>query len=364
MYPSRVSVALGSRTYDVAIGHGALGQLRQVLLQLEPSSLVMVSDANVGPLHGSAVRAAVQGVAELHEIVVPAGEGSKSQGQLARLYDAILGNRIADRRTVVLALGGGVVGDLAGYFAATLMRGVPYVQLPTSLLAMVDSSVGGKVAINHAAGKNLIGAFHQPAAVICELDVLRTLPEREYVSALAEVVKTAALGDMLLFSWLEASVQPVLARDHGALARLIEACVRFKAGVVAQDEKETTGRRAVLNLGHTLAHVLETAFPDRFLHGEAVAIGLVAATRVSVSRAALDVAFAQRLTALLVRYGLPVAPPAELSAARTLELMASDKKRQGATLNFVVLAAPGQPELLAIKADAGFAGLLLGRSHG
>ncbi|MBE7493115.1 MAG: 3-dehydroquinate synthase [Planctomycetes bacterium] len=364
MYPARVTVQLAARSYDVAIGRDVLGELRPVLAALKPSSLLLVSDANVAPLHAPAVRAAVHGLAELHEFVVPAGEGSKSPARLNALYDWALGGRIADRRSVVLALGGGVIGDLAGYFAATLMRGVPYIQLPASLLAMVDSSVGGKVAINHAAGKNLIGAFHQPAAVICELAFLDTLPRREYVSALAEVVKTAALAGDDLHTVLDANPDAILARDHGLLARVVQHCVRFKAGIVARDETETTGQRATLNLGHTLAHVLETAFPDRYLHGEAVAIGLAAALGVSIARTGLAPDAANDVTRLLARLGLPLQAPPELDPARVLELLASDKKREGTSLNFVALRAPGRPELLPVRPDAGFAALLLGRDHG
>lgn len=364
MHPARVTVNLANRSYDVVIGRDVLAELRAAAAVLKPSSMLLVSDANVAPLHASAVRAALQGLAELHEFTVPAGEGSKTAAQLQKLYDWALGGRLADRRSVVLALGGGVVGDLAGYFAATLMRGVPYIQLPTSLLAMVDSSVGGKVAINHAAGKNLIGAFHQPAAVICELDFLRTLPQREYVSALAEVVKTAAISDQGLWATLQSRADAMLARDHGLLARVMQDCVRFKAAVVAQDETETTGKRAILNLGHTLAHVLETAFPDRFLHGEAVAIGLAGAMRVSVARAGLSQALADGVVTVLRGFGLPTETPPELTDTRALELLASDKKREGAKLNFVVLAAPGKAELMPVTPDATFAALLLGRSHG
>lgn len=364
MHPARVTVNLAARSYDVVIGRDVLAHLREAVAALKPSTLLLVSDANVAGFHAPAVRAALQGLAELHEFTVPAGEASKSSPQLEKLYDWALGGRIADRRSVVIALGGGVVGDLAGYFAATLLRGVPYVQIPTSLLAMVDSSVGGKVAINHAAGKNLIGAFHQPAAVICELEFLNTLPEREYVSALAEIVKTAAISDDGLWAPLQSQARQILGRDHGLLARVIQQCVRFKAGVVAKDETETTGHRAILNLGHTLAHVLETNYPGRYLHGEAVAIGLCAAMRVSVARAGLSQAVADGLLRVLRELGLPTDTPAELSPARVLELVASDKKRDGGKLNFVALAAPGRAELLPIRPDAEFAALLLGRAHG
>ncbi|MBK9975482.1 MAG: 3-dehydroquinate synthase [Planctomycetes bacterium] len=364
MHPARVSVNLGTRSYDVVIGHGILAQLRAALEALRPTTIFMVTDSNVGALHSAAVRAVVQGIAPMQEHAVPAGEASKCLSQLGALYDAALGARKLDRRAVVLALGGGVVGDLAGFAAATLLRGLPSIQLPTSLLAMVDSSVGGKAAINHTTGKNLIGAFQQPVAVICELAFLETLPQREYTSALAEVVKTAALAGDELMGWLESRTQAILIRDHGALAQLLQTCVAFKARVVEQDETETTGRRAILNLGHSLAHVLETAWPGRYLHGEAVSIGLAAALRLSTQRANLKQATAQRVAALLQALGLPIDAPADLPPDRLLQLLASDKKRDGANVNFVVLGSLGNPQLLPCTLDDSLAETLLGIGHG
>lgn len=364
MHPGRVSVSLAARSYDVLIGRDVLSHLADLLRHLKPTSLLLVSDANVAPLHAPAVGAIVHGLAPMLEHVVPAGEGAKSLPQLGAVYDTALGSRMLDRRAVVIALGGGVVGDLAGFAAATLLRGVACIQLPTSLLAMVDSSVGGKTAINHPAGKNLIGAFHQPAGVICELAFLDTLPRREYVSALAEVVKTAAIGDPALLTWLETRQQAILNRDQGALAHLLRACISFKAGVVQQDETETTGRRAILNFGHSLAHTLETAFPGRFLHGEAVSMGIAAALRLSTRRAGLDEPSAGRVVRLLRDFGLPVEPPAEMTPQMVIQLLASDKKREAARVNFVALQSLGQPTLLPCTPDDDLAGLLLGRGHG
>ncbi|MBX3473269.1 MAG: 3-dehydroquinate synthase [Planctomycetes bacterium] len=365
MHPVLVNVKLGSRSYDVAIGQNVLGHLAAEVRKLQPTSILMVSDTNVAPLHASALRAVLHEVAALHEFAVPAGEASKSAAQLEQLHDWALGGRIADRRSIVVALGGGVVGDLAGYFAATLMRGVSYVQVPTSLLAMVDSSVGGKVAINHAAGKNLIGAFHQPSAVVCELGFLKTLPDREYISALAEITKTFALtGDPELRRLFIGRRKEVLGRAHETMTGILEACVKFKARVVAADETENTGHRAILNLGHTLAHVLETEFPGRYLHGEAVSVGLAAAMRISLARAGLDHFDGNQILVLLQSLGLPVTVPPELTPQRTLELLSSDKKRHGATLNFVVLSALGKAELMPVKPDAAFVAQLLGAPRG
>ncbi|MCB9894546.1 MAG: 3-dehydroquinate synthase [Planctomycetes bacterium] len=360
MEVTRVPVSLGERSYDVVIGERLLGEMREFAEAEKPTSSFIVTDTNVGPLHADVVQNAV--VAN-EVFTVPAGENSKGIEQLARLYDEVFAARQVDRHSLVFALGGGMVGDLAGYLAATLLRGIRYVQVPTSLLAMVDSSVGGKTAINHAAGKNLIGAFHQPAAVFCDLHFLKTLPEREYVSAIAEIIKTAALSGDELMSLLEASADKLAAREVDSLQRVIEACVRFKAQVVAEDEVEVTGRRATLNLGHTLAHVIETAFPERYLHGEAVAIGTAAALRLSVERAKLDPEVATRVVALFGRFGLSTVVPENLEAARALEIMEADKKRTGHVLRFVVLSELGEAGALPCRLDDALAATLLGRSH-
>ena len=357
---TRVPVSLGERSYDVVIGERLIGELREFAESEKPTSSFIVTDTNVGPLHADAVQNAV--VAN-RVLTIPAGETSKCLAQLGRLYDEAFATRQLDRHSLVFALGGGVVGDLGGYLAATLLRGIRYVQVPTSLLAMVDSSVGGKTAINHATGKNLIGVFHQPAAVFCDLHFLKTLPDREYTSALAEIVKTAALSGEELMSTLEEAAGKIAVRDLPTLHSVIEACVRFKAEVVADDEVEVSGRRATLNLGHTLAHVIETAFPERFLHGEAVSIGTAAALRLSVERAQLSGNVASRVTALLERFGLPVEAPSELGAAQVLQLMETDKKRAGHVVRFVVLSELGEAGALPCKLDDDLATILLGRAN-
>lgn len=360
MEVTRVPVSLGERSYDVVIGARLLTELRAFAEAARPTSIFLVTDRNVGPHHAEAVQNAV--VAN-HVLTVPAGENSKSLAQLEALYDQVFATRQLDRHSLIIALGGGVVGDLAGYLAATLLRGLRYVQVPTSLLAMVDSSVGGKTAINHASGKNLIGAFHQPTAVFCDLHFLQTLPEREYVSALAEVVKTAAISGRDLLSMLEHGAAGLLAREPETVQRVVAACIRFKADVVMDDERETSGRRATLNFGHTLAHVLETLFPQRYLHGEAVAIGLHAALRLSVERAKLKPALAERVAALLKALGLPAEPPADLSPEAMLQVMQGDKKREGHAVHFVVISEIGEAGTLPCRLDDALAATLLGRGH-
>ncbi|MCC6464625.1 MAG: 3-dehydroquinate synthase [Planctomycetes bacterium] len=363
---TRVNVALGTRSYHVAIGCRLLPALHDFVAGRGPSSAVLVSDSHVAPLHAAAVEHSLAGTCPVHRLTVPAGERSKSLSQLGELYDTVLGKGLADRSSIVLALGGGVVGDLAGFLAATLLRGLSYIQLPTSLLAMVDSSVGGKTAINHAAGKNLIGAFHQPAAVFCDTAFLGTLPKREYVSGLAEVVKTAVIGDAALLAWLEGNVDAVLSGDAAALEHLLQACVRFKAGVVERDEHETGGLRAMLNFGHTFGHVLEAAWPGRLLHGEAVAMGMVAALGLSVRHAGLAPECARRVVALLGRFGLPTALPGSpvLDEATVLAYLRGDKKRAADSVSFVLLGAPGETRLQALKLETALARELLEAARG
>jgi 3-dehydroquinate synthase len=360
MEVTRVPVNLGERSYDVVIGERLLTELRAFAEAARPTSTFLLTDSNVGPQHAEAVQNAV--VAN-HVLTVPAGENSKSLAQLSALYDQVFATKHLDRHSLLIALGGGVVGDLCGFLAATLLRGLHYVQVPTSLLAMVDSSVGGKTAINHGSGKNLIGAFHQPAAVYCDLHFLRTLPEREYVSALAEVVKTAVLSGDELLAMLEEGVDALLGRELETLHRVVEACIRFKAEVVMEDERETSGQRATLNMGHTLAHVLETMYPQRYLHGEAVTIGLHAALRLSVERAKLKPMVAERVAKLLNRFGLPGQAPPELTPDAMLEVMQGDKKREGHAVHLVVISEIGEAGTLPCRLDDALAATLLGRGH-
>ena len=346
----------GGRGY--AVHFRPLADLPPLLagVDLAPGRCLVVTDSNVAPLYlGPVVRALGAAGWRPEARVVPAGEASKALDQLAALYDWALGlgsspGQAIDRRTPLLALGGGVVGDLAGFAAATLLRGLPLVHLPTTVIAQVDSAVGGKTGINHAAGKNLIGAFHQPRLVLADPATLATLPEREYRSGLAEVVKHALLEGEDAVARLERDLDRVLAREPEAVAATIRRAVAFKAGVVAEDERET-GRRAVLNLGHTFAHAVERAEGyGRFTHGEAVALGLRAALHLSASvragRAwtapALPEPFA-RADRLVARLPLPY--PLVASDDALLAAMDTDKKRAGAHNRFVVLDDLGRPRV-------------------
>ena len=272
-------------------------------------------------------------------IELPDGEEHKNWQTLNLIFDALL-QSASDRRTVLYALGGGVVGDMTGFAAASYMRGVPFVQVPTTLLAQVDSSVGGKTGINHPLGKNMIGAFHQPRLVVCDLDTLATLPPREFSAGLAEVIKYGPIADMALFDWLEANVEQLVARDTVLLAHAVKRSCEIKALVVAQDERES-GVRAILNFGHTFAHAFEAGLGyGQWLHGEAVACGMVMALHLSHRLGLLDEAFVERVAVLLRKAGLPTTGPS-LGVHRYLELMRVDKKAHGGELRFVLIDKPG-----------------------
>ncbi len=331
----KVEVRLGERSYPIHIGQGVF----PACVEAPGQRVLLVTDSNVGRLHGERVRmrmASAGGEVALAE--VPAGEASKSLEQTARLYEAAVAAGL-DRRSFVVALGGGMVGDLAGFVAATFLRGVRLVQMPTSLLAMVDSAVGGKVAVNLRAGKNLVGAFYQPVEVAADLDTLKTLPKREYVSGLAEAVKYGVIWDAAFFRLLEDRAEALLARHPETLENVVARCCEIKADVVATDERES-GPRAILNFGHTLAHALETAAGyEDWLHGEAVAVGMAYAVLLSVRVCGFSGSEADRVIGLLRRLGLPVSaagrrPPPEWKVVR--EAMTRDKKTEGGALRLVL----------------------------
>ena len=332
----KIKVDLGARSYEIRIGEGLMGQLGSLCrdLDLGPVALV-VSDQHVDALYGAPVeadlRAAGLGVGR---VTVPAGEASKSQAMLFRLYDEAL-NHGLDRRGLVVALGGGVVGDLAGYFAASYLRGIRYVQIPTSLLAMVDSSVGGKTGINLPRGKNLVGAFHQPVLVLADVAALRTLPAREYTAGLAEVVKYGVIRDADFFRKLEQNVAALRAGEPVLLESVIAHCCRIKAEVVRLDERERS-LRAILNFGHTFGHAVEqvTGY-GRYLHGEAVSLGMAFAARLSSRLLGFPPVEAERVIQLLRELGLPVAWP-DLDWAALRQAMGVDKKTQDRALRFVL----------------------------
>ena len=334
--------ARGERSYPILIGAGLLDVGRHIADQLPAPRAVIVTNDTVGPLYRSRLEEGLTaaGVELVTHVAIADGEAHKTLATLEQVYDRLLAAQ-ADRQTAIIALGGGVVGDLAGFAAATYQRGVPFVQVPTTLLAQVDAAVGGKTAVNHPRGKNMIGAFYQPRAVVIDTDTLATLPDRELRAGFAEVVKYGLINDPAFFEYLEGHVGQVLARDAEALAHCIEVSCRDKAAVVAADEREA-GSRALLNLGHTFAHAIETGTGyTEWLHGEAVAAGLVMAAEASVRLGRLDPAERDRIRALLAAAGLPVSGPPDLPAERYLELMAVDKKAAGGRVRYVLLDGIG-----------------------
>ena len=341
-----VPVALGSRAYDVHIAPGALADAGRIVAQLTGRARVaVVTDTTVAALHLPALTTALAAAGLAADpVIVPAGEASKNWRALETVVEALLGLGV-ERGDAVIALGGGVVGDLTGFAAAILRRGCRFVQVPTTLLAQVDSSVGGKTAINAAAGKNLIGAFHQPAAVIIDPDLLATLPARELRAGYAEIVKTALLGDAVFFAWLEENGAAVLAGDPAARVHAIATSVAAKAAIVAADERETGDVRALLNLGHTFGHALEAqaGFGDRLLHGEAVAIGCALAFDFSAERGLCPAVDAARVAAHLAAVGLPASPRGIAgTSAPLIAHMRQDKKMAAGALPFILARRIGE----------------------
>jgi 3-dehydroquinate synthase len=341
---SKVRVNLGERSYDIHVGE--TGGLASIVRERTPASMALVvTDANVAEHAGGLVRQlkAIGFKAEM--AVLPAGEGQKALGVAASLYNRLVDLR-ADRQTLIVAVGGGVVGDLAGFVAATFNRGLPLLMVPTTLLAMVDSSVGGKVGVNHPRGKNLIGAFHQPIGVWIDPAVLTTLPDREYRSGLAEVVKYGVILDPDLLSILESQVNDLLQRKRESVAQVVARSCRLKADIVEKDEYERTGLRAALNYGHTFAHAFETvAGYGAWLHGEAVAAGMVCASRLAERRGMIDAKVTARQRDILAAFNLPIRPGAwpidDLVAAMRL-----DKKNQAGKLRFVLPTRLGEVGLV------------------
>ncbi|HET9835744.1 MAG TPA: 3-dehydroquinate synthase [Rhodanobacteraceae bacterium] len=346
MSDSEIEVGLGARRYAIRIGSGILDDAAFWCDAIRGRHILVVSDDNVAPLYAERVREAMEGCGvDPALLALPAGEAHKGLGAVTRVFDA-LAQLGATRDACVVALGGGVVGDVAGFAAACWMRGIDFIQMPTTLLAMVDSSVGGKTGVDHAAGKNLIGAFHQPRTVVADLDTLATLPDRELRAGFAEVIKTAAIGDAEFFAWLEANAAALLARDQQALTHAVSTCCRFKAGVVARDEREA-GERALLNFGHTFGHAVETeAGYGTLLHGEAVAIGMILAARLSVRLGMADEADTQRLRALLQAFDLPTDLPSHLQSDALLVRMRLDKKNRAGTLRLILWRGIGRAEIV------------------
>ncbi len=344
-------VALGERSYQIMIGAGLLSDPAP-LAELTERDILLVTNTVVGPLYAAELRTTLQaaGVRRMVEVVLPDGEQHKSLESAGRVFDVMIANRFG-RDAVVVALGGGVVGDLAGFAAACYQRGIDCMQIPTTLLADVDSAVGGKTAVNHPGGKNMIGAFHQPLAVVIDTDCLRTLPDRQLRAGLAEVIKYGVGCDAAFFEWLELNIEALLARDSDALSYAIHRSCEIKAKIVARDEHET-GDRALLNLGHTFGHAVETATGyTEWLHGEAVAVGVLMAADLSARLQRIELPVVERVRRLLERAGLPVQAP-RIGAARALELMSVDKKVQAGRIRLILLQRLGKAVIASDYPDA------------
>ncbi len=336
-----LSVALGERSYPIHIGAGLIGQAELIASRLPQKKAAIVTNTTVAPLYLDALRRALDGVGvSCVPITLPDGESFKNWDTLNQIFDALLRNR-CERSTALVALGGGVIGDLTGFAAAVYQRGVPFVQVPTTLLAQVDSAVGGKTAINHPLGKNMIGAFYQPLTVIADTDTLSTLPDRELSAGLAEVIKYGLIHDPAFFDWLERNMHRLVRREPEALAHAIERSCAIKAQIVALDEREE-GPRALLNFGHTFGHAIEAGLGfGTWLHGEAVAAGMVLASRLSQKLGMIGTDEVSRTISLLTAAGLPTEAP-DLGLERYLELMGHDKKVRAGRNRFILLRQLGE----------------------
>jgi len=339
-------VDLGRRSYPIVVGPGVLDGLGARLAGLvEGRRALVVSNERVWGLFGATVTASLEGAGfAAAKALIPDGEAAKSLDQAARLFDEALTAGL-DRSSPVVALGGGVTGDLAGFVAATYLRGVPFVQVPTTLLAQVDSSVGGKVAVNLPRGKNLVGAFYQPRLVLSDTLTLKTLPDEELSCGLAEIIKVAMIRDAVFFRWLEDHLDRLLTRDQEALEWAVARACRLKAAIVAADERER-GERALLNFGHTFGHAVETLSGYACNHGQAVAVGMAAAARLAVESGLLDDTDARRLVHLVERAGLPTRWPREFAPGEYLAVMHRDKKVKGGVITLVLPRAAGRGEIV------------------
>jgi len=355
----KVDVDLGERGYPIFIGTGLIGRPALLRPYLHGSRALIVTNEVVAPLYLEALCAGLEGIRCDH-LILPDGEQTKNLDTLGVIYDKLLADR-HERSTTLIALGGGVVGDITGFAAATYQRGVNFIQVPTTLLSQVDSSVGGKTGVNHPLGKNMIGAFYQPQCVLADTDVLASLPPRELRAGIAEVIKYGLIDNLSFFEWLETHLDSLLAGDKATLAEAIRVSCEEKARIVAADEKEG-GVRALLNLGHTFGHAIETAMGyGTWLHGEAVAAGMVMAADLSIRMGWLDEAAGRRAKTLLTRAGLPVAPPPGISPEQFLQLMSFDKKVAGGKIRFILLRGLGNaaiessidPALLQQTLEAG-----------
>ncbi|MCK6437549.1 MAG: 3-dehydroquinate synthase [Rivihabitans pingtungensis] len=336
-----LDLVLPDTRYPIYIGESLYADAARIVAHLPQKKAAIITNETIAPLYLAPLQAALEaaGVA-VTPVILPDGEAYKTWETLNLIFDALLGAR-AERKTTLIALGGGVIGDMTGFAAACYQRGAPFIQIPTTLLAQVDSSVGGKTAINHPLGKNMIGAFYQPRAVLADMAVLDTLPERELSAGLAEVIKYALLGDVQFLAWLEQHIEALRARDRATLAEAVRHCCQMKADIVGEDEKET-GVRALLNLGHTFGHAIEAGMGyGAWLHGEAVAAGMVLAAETSRLLGWISEADVARVTALIERAGLPILSP-DLGVDAWISHMGHDKKVEEGQLRFVLLRQLGQ----------------------
>jgi 3-dehydroquinate synthase len=345
-----VRIDLADRSYDIVIGENLFDQALTYQNLPKASAALIVSNTTIAPLYEAALKQALSAhYKTIHTVHLPDGEAHKDWVTLNLIFDALLGHA-CDRKTVLFALGGGVVGDMTGFAAASFMRGVPFVQVPTTLLAQVDSSVGGKTAINHPMGKNMIGAFYQPQRVVCDLSVLKTLPAREISAGLAEIIKYGPIADMPFFEWIDAHIDALRACEPKAMAHAVRKSCEIKAHVVGQDEREA-GLRAILNFGHTFGHAIEAGLGyGEWLHGEAVGCGMVMAAHLSQAMGLIDEPFVQRLTDLIARAGLPTKGPVlndKDNAGQYLALMLHDKKSVAGDIQFVLIEGPGKARVSA-----------------
>ena len=348
--PAMLQVDLGARSYPIAIGAGLLRDAELINLHVRGSSVAIVTNTVVAPYYLAALQEALTSAGkQITTVILPDGEAHKNWSQLMTIFDALLANQ-CDRKTTLIALGGGVVGDMTGFAAASYQRGVPFIQIPTTLLAQVDSSVGGKTGINHPLGKNMIGAFYQPQAVLADLDTLKTLPARELSAGLAEVIKYGAIIDAVFFDWLEQNIALLLAGDVNALAYAIQRSCEIKAEVVRQDEREG-GLRALLNFGHTFGHAIEACLGyGTWLHGEAVGCGMVMAAELSLRMGYIDTVQKARVLTLVHRAGLPTVAP-DLGIERWLAAMEVDKKNDGGEIRFILMRPLGAGLLTPVPRD-------------
>jgi 3-dehydroquinate synthase len=351
---NQLNVELGDRSYPIYIGHGLLCNQILVTDHIKGSSAVIVSNTTVAPLYIDKVKTSLEAAKIRHDtVILPDGEQYKTLDTIETIIDTLISKR-HDRKTTLIALGGGVVGDITGFAAAIYQRGVNFIQIPTTLLSQVDSSVGGKTGVNHPLGKNMIGAFYQPQCVIIDTATLDTLPDRELSAGMAEVIKYGLIHDAEFFAWLEQHIDRLMQRDNELLSQAILVSCKTKADVVAIDEKES-GIRAILNLGHTFGHAIESAMGyGTWLHGEAVAAGMVMAADLSLRHQWIEPEVKQRAVALLKKAGLPVKPPEQMTPGQYMDIMAIDKKVDRGVIKFVLLKQLGeaivtadyQPELL------------------